>query len=236
MTTQLAREQLIQKILGDTACCDILISLFASALESHRWNFLLRPFPSSFLLQNPINHDDKKDINSLVTSFEAIPPITLLREKPELIKEMNEKSFQLLSWILNSTHFRISLIDPKTVPEIQSQKIQPDFVVKVDRTTRTTSSLFESSVAEYGSILAFHGSALENFYSIIHNGLTNHLTKPNNLFGEGIYFSKDLSVSIIFAPSGLGWKKSFIGHRISCVAVAQIALHPSVKSKMNPGF
>ena len=36
---------------------------------------------------------------------------------------------------------------------------------------------FVEAASEYGTFLAYHGSRVENFYSIIHNGLLNHMNK-----------------------------------------------------------
>ena len=44
----------------------------------------------------------------------------------------------------------------------------------------------------------------------------------NALFGEGIYLSSELSVSMAYSPTGAGWDKSVLGDRLSCFAVCQI--------------
>ena len=36
---------------------------------------------------------------------------------------------------------------------------------------------FMESAGDYGTFLAYHGSRVDNFYSIIHNGLLNHMNK-----------------------------------------------------------
>ena len=68
---------------------------------------------------------------------------------------------------------------------------------------------------------AFHGSRLDNFYSILNYGLQQHLNKTG-LFGEGIYLCEDLGVCLTYSSQGLGWIKSRLGQRLSCVAVAQV--------------
>ncbi len=54
----------------------------------------------------------------------------------------------------------------------------------------------------------------------------------NALFGEGVYLSGELSVSMPYAPTGTGWKKSHLGSMLSCVAVCEIIDDPSVKCQI----
>ena len=48
---------------------------------------------------------------------------------------------------------------------------------------------------------AFHGSRLDNLYSILNYGLQQHLNKTG-LFGEGIYFAQDLGVCLSSSSQG----------------------------------
>ena len=54
----------------------------------------------------------------------------------------------------------------------------------------------------------------------------------NALFGEGVYLSGELSVSMPYAPTGTGWDQSLIGHMLSCIAVCEIIDDPSVKCQV----
>ena len=47
-------------------------------------------------------------------------------------------------------------------------------------------------------------------------------------YGEGTYFSSDLSVCMGFIAAGQAWERSVIGSRLSCVAVCDVVKHPSV--------
>ena len=99
---------------------------------------------------------------------------------------------------------------------------------------------------------AFHGSSVENFYSIVHNGLLNIFNKVGidklacvcvnhfvnispspykvSAFGEGTYLSTELGVCLNWSPSG-----SFchggggtLPEMASCVAMCEVVKHPSV--------
>lgn len=75
---------------------------------------------------------------------------------------------------------------------------------------------------------AYHGSRVDNFHSILNNGLHAHLNKTS-FFGEGTYLSSDLTVCMNYSSFGSGWKNSTIGEKLSCVAVCEILDHPDVK-------
>ena len=80
----------------------------------------------------------------------------------------------------------------------------------------------------HGEIIAYHGTALENFHSILRNGFLNHFN-TTALFGEGTYLSSDLSVCMGFNRAGTSWAHSQFGTKLSCVAVCQVVKHPTVK-------
>lgn len=75
---------------------------------------------------------------------------------------------------------------------------------------------------------------MDNFYSIVSNGLQVHLMK-NGLFGEGVYLSEDLSVTMPYVASGGLWKHSSFGSKASCVAMCEVLNHPGVKCQVENG-
>lgn len=52
------------------------------------------------------------------------------------------------------------------------------------------------------------------------------------IFGEGIYLSDDLSVTMPYTKSGMVWSHSQIGEQISCVALCELIDHPGVKCQV----
>ncbi|XP_070324737.1 protein mono-ADP-ribosyltransferase PARP16 isoform X5 [Odocoileus virginianus] len=103
----------------------------------------------------------------------------------------------------------------------------PDFLFEVEYSDPANTKFYETK-GERDLIYAFHGSRLENFHSIIHNGLHCHLNKTS-LFGEGTYLTSDLSLALIYSPHGHGWQHSLLGPILSCVAVCEVIDHPDVK-------
>lgn len=64
----------------------------------------------------------------------------------------------------------------------------PDFLFEIEYSDPANAKFYETK-GERDLIYAFHGSRLENFHSIIHNGLHCHLNKvgpkPTDILGMG---------------------------------------------------
>ena len=92
---------------------------------------------------------------------------------------MSEDTARLLQWVLGQPNARVSRVDParwrEDIPQVVAQRLLPDQVFEVHGSSARTAA-FEELVAQYGSQYAFHGTSMENMHSVMHNGLTNHLT------------------------------------------------------------
>lgn len=64
---------------------------------------------------------------------------------------------------------------------------------------------FQEAKKEYGSVFQWHGSALENYYSILRNGLMNlsntHLMTAGAAYGQGIYTANYAGTSLGYCNS-----------------------------------
>ena len=79
-----------------------------------------------------------------------------------------------------------------------------------------------------GSFFAFHGSAAENWYSILRNGLrsmsnTTYMS-TGAAYGEGIYFSGNISTSFQYAKTAvsLSWDKGCLTGGFQVIAICEI--------------
>ncbi|KAH0620087.1 hypothetical protein JD844_014675 [Phrynosoma platyrhinos] len=106
----------------------------------------------------------------------------------------------------------------------------PDFLFEITYSSQMNAK-FEETKMGRDLIYAFHGSRLENFHSIVHNG-TAFCFFQTSLFGEGTYLTSDLSLALLYSPHGLGWQQSIMGPVLSCVAVCEIIDHPDVKCQV----
>ena len=87
------------------------------------------------------------------------------------------------------------------------------------------------------TVRLYHGSAMENFHSILQHGLKNCSgtldERTGAAFGSGIYLSDSLPLAQAFAPvqsaAGRSWQHASYGQSLSCVAECEVALHPGVR-------
>lgn len=108
---------------------------------------------------------------------------------------------------------------------------------------------FRGYKKQFSSTFGYHGSKLESFHSILNYGLQQHLCKvriglafcllvsvlnvffvycrQTALYGEGIYLSSEMHVSLMFSPTGGGWVNSRCGRRSSCLAICEFVNHPN---------
>lgn len=155
----------------------------------------------------------------------------------------------LRDWIVTHGTMQLHLISIVDLPEKAQTKLtehqsnptyktlKPPLIFQVTESTTRRSKVenFSNLKSLYGSFYAFHGSALENYHSILHNGLAISLNK-RSLFGFGTYLSSKLSTAIEFSPFGnnvyANTRKGILGKRLSCVALCEVIDHPDVaKSK-----
>lgn len=125
-----------------------------------------------------------------------------------------------------------------------TQSEKPQFIFELEYNDEQEIK-FQNTIGSHGVMLAYHGSSVENFHSIIHNGLLNLFNKvfpvnrlnnkliflspyQTSAFGEGTYLSTELSVCLNWSPNGALWPHSLLPHTVSCVAVCEVVSHPSV--------
>ncbi|KAG8440761.1 hypothetical protein GDO86_006485 [Hymenochirus boettgeri] len=217
---------MVEEIIArDLLAADLKCSLFIAALKSYKRDSVLRPFPTFYAL------DQFKDFDALITDSSALPS---LHEIVQNKKDRSQKLLDLLSWMLSEKLFSIKSVKKDKFEEIQTLPGSssyalpaPDFLFEIEYSEKLNTK-FQETRGERDLIYAFHGSRLENFHSILHNGLHCHLNKTS-LFGEGTYLTSDLGLALLYSPHGHGWTHSNLGPVLSCVAICEIIDHPDVK-------
>ncbi|XP_039629484.1 protein mono-ADP-ribosyltransferase PARP16 [Polypterus senegalus] len=221
-------QEVRQLLERDLLAADLKCSLLVSAAQSYRRDSVLRPFPPQYI------NSEEKEFDALLAD---VLSLSSLREYQQALPTKEPPSLDLIHWALTSKNFTI-----RTLPKDEYTKIQertqfhstavppPDFLFEIVYCDQTNAA-FEEMKGGRDLIYAFHGSRLENFHSIVHNGLHCHLNKTS-LFGEGTYLSSDLSLALLYSPHGNGWQHSILGPLLSCVAVCEIIDHPDVKCQI----
>uniref|UniRef100_A0A1B6C5N1 Poly [ADP-ribose] polymerase n=1 Tax=Clastoptera arizonana TaxID=38151 RepID=A0A1B6C5N1_9HEMI len=221
----------------DLIAADLKWSLFIAACHSYRYDSCLKPFPSMYL------KDDVKDIDLMKEDIIKIPALNLVIFLKDSEKCHLEKStIDLLYWVL------IQQKEPtlKSIPNSEIDNVlklvpselfakRPDYIFKVEYCRESMMErTWTSSKENYDTLFAYHGSRLENFHSILNFGLQQHLNK-NTLFGQGIYLSSELIVSLPYSQNGCAWGKSLIGSELSVVALCEMINHPTINCQSKDG-
>lgn len=174
----------------DLLASDLGLVIFDAALSHFRHDSLVRPFPCDFA--NNVRGEAVKDFAELRRAFDGLPPVDKLDADDETSVRL--RSRQLLSWLVNRGRRRAPRL--RTVADSRAvyDKIQaatcapsyahvPEYIVEVapaeadKRSPAEFETAFDQLAAENGTRLAFHGTAMENVYSILHNGLASHLNE-----------------------------------------------------------
>ncbi|KAL5004979.1 hypothetical protein ScPMuIL_018435 [Solemya velum] len=218
----------ISRLTEDILAADLKWSLFVAALQSYRFDSVLRPYPAPFLKEN-----GEKDIKSLERLADKLPGIQKVADS---LDSLSSDLIGLLDWVLESKAFKLRT---SQISEFERIKIKtgqtdsvptPNFIFELQPSPEAESK-FEQIRNGRQTMYAYHGSRVENFHSIIHNGLASHMNKTS-VYGEGTYLSAELSVSLHYSPTGLGWEHSTLGHKLSCVTVCEMIDDPAVKCQV----
>uniref|UniRef100_A0A8D2ITP3 Poly [ADP-ribose] polymerase n=1 Tax=Varanus komodoensis TaxID=61221 RepID=A0A8D2ITP3_VARKO len=173
---------------------DLLVSMCRSALESPRKVVIFEPYPSvvdpndsQMLAFNP----RKKNYDRVMKALDSITSIREMTQAPYLeIKKQMDKQDPLQLKFMHTPHQFLLLSSP---PAKESN--------------------FRAAKNLYGSTFAFHGSHIENWHSILRNGLVvasnTRLQLHGAMFGSGIYLSPLSSIS--FGYSGDIYKSLYTG-------------------------
>jgi len=131
-----------------------------------------------------------------------------------LVSDIREVSLKQYS---EKTHFRPI---KNGIPDKIFELIYPE----------SSDNFFCKLAKEHGSTLGYHGSALENLYSIINSGFSMKYAKEESIYGRGIYFAEDYNVARTFLKYGKVTPfKSNLGNDMACLLGCEILKHTDVK-------
>lgn len=132
---------------------------------------------------------------SLILQDDAVPTPADSSKKPDNLEETKA-------------------LNPNKVQGIPSNWMQFRFLQGTPERERlfmkelTTLSQSETPESQFPSIFAWHGSPLNNWHSIIRTGLDFETMAYGRSFGDGVYMSKDFSVSICYSGKVFSPQKS----------------------------
>uniref|UniRef100_A0A8D0G855 Poly [ADP-ribose] polymerase n=1 Tax=Sphenodon punctatus TaxID=8508 RepID=A0A8D0G855_SPHPU len=178
---------------------DLLVSMCRSALESPRKVVIFEPYPSVV---------DPNDSQMLAFNPRVIFKIQSQAPYLEIKKQMDKQdplAHPLLQWVISSN--RSHIVKLPVNRQLKFMHTPHQFLLLSSPPAKESN--FRAAKNLYGSTFAFHGSHIENWHSILRNGLVvasnTRLQLHGAMFGSGIYLSPLSSIS--FGYSGMNKKQ-----------------------------
>ncbi|XP_041102974.1 protein mono-ADP-ribosyltransferase PARP8-like isoform X1 [Polyodon spathula] len=203
---------------------DLLVSMCRSALESPRKVVIFEPYPSvvdpndsQALAFNP----RKKDYERVMRALDSLTSIREMTQKEktvyllflqapylEIKRQMDKHdplAHPLLQWIISSN--RSHIVKLSVNRQLKFMHTPHQFLLLSSPPAKESN--FRAAKKLFGSTFAFHGSHIENWHSILRNGLVvasnTRLQLHGAIYGSGIYLSPMSSIS--FGYSGMNKKQ-----------------------------
>ncbi|KAG2381741.1 hypothetical protein C9374_006125 [Naegleria lovaniensis] len=230
----------------DLYCC-----LLNSAAHSHRSESILTPFPSAFIKNSRKDYDRLREVLSVMPSCDKVfvepfcqdgNNITFTYNTDEDLSQSilelmrhaykNQEKISLeelrdaFEFILKKQHnkkFEVHYVSYQQYLKSNNKPLllKPDHIFEL----RYRNNDFDHSSTDFYT--GFHGSSIENFFSIITNSLQNmsgtSQMKTGNAFGDGVYLCEDLRVARDFSKGGvISWANSKLGSHLSAVVQCKV--------------
>ncbi|XP_052316796.1 protein mono-ADP-ribosyltransferase PARP8 isoform X1 [Oncorhynchus keta] len=228
---------------------DLLVSMCRSALESPRKVVIFEPYPSvvdpcdsQALAFNP----RKKDYDRVMRALDSLTSIREMSQKSivslqapylEVKRQMDKHdplAHPLLTWVISSN--RSHIVKLPVTRQLKFMHTPHQFLLL--NSPPAKESNFRAAKNLFGSTFAFHGSHIENWHSILRNGLVvasnTRLQLHGAIYGSGIYLSPMSSIS--FGYSGMNKKQQKVASKDQ-TATNKTNLHlQSTKKGQQPQF
>ncbi|KAF6040222.1 PARP16 [Bugula neritina] len=220
-------EELVDYLSQHFYEAELSLALFTAAVTSYRCDSLLKPFPPMYIV------DGEPDISALAADVKSIP---CLKQLAAGKLSISSQLADLLLWVVKYRKTKLKHLPSSSFEELTKQTGKylpmgnPQHLYELQFNEQSEAA-FTNLAADRKVFCAFHGSRLENFFSILHHGLCGHMNKTS-LFGEGTYLSTEPSVAANFSPwghTGRSATQSVFGHSMSVLALCEVIDDPSVK-------
>uniref|UniRef100_A0A8C4FGT5 Poly [ADP-ribose] polymerase n=1 Tax=Dicentrarchus labrax TaxID=13489 RepID=A0A8C4FGT5_DICLA len=214
---------------------DLLVAMCRAALQSSRKGIIFEPYPS---VVDPFNpkilafSPKRKSYNRLQKALDSVLLIRRMAQGPysEIKKQMDKidpLAYPLLQWILASN--RSHIVKLPWNRQLKFMHTPHQFLLISGPPSKE--ARFQTARKLHGSTFAFHGSHIENWHSILRNGLVNASYTKFQLhgaaYGKGIYLSPISSIS--FGYSGMNCilkthpSSLFLQNRnLNCIALCEV--------------
>jgi poly [ADP-ribose] polymerase 6/8 len=183
---------------------DLLVCFATVAAKSPRNTLILDPYPNIVDPVNPKRHlftPNNKELDKVVSVLSKFPSVEQMcqaKDFSDMKKTMDKASeyaFPLLQWIISSN--RSYLVKLNSDKQIKSMETSHQYLLLSAPPEKEAK--FRTLKGQHGSTFAFHGSSIENWHSILRQGLRNasgtKLQMNGAAYGAGIYLSPHAATS-----------------------------------------
>lgn len=222
---------------------DLLVNLAIAAATSGRWRDIFNPYPSIASVDGhpPILPSTKETNHALVqrvfSSFPSTFTVMTSSNVVRILSEVHPIAPKLFDWVISSNATQLVKLDSDK--HVDCMKTRHQFMMSSGSDDRAET--FRKLVEKHGYVWAFHGSRVENWHSILRNGLRNvsgtTLQVNGAAYGKGVYLSPHSSVSvsysnmngnstsggILYNMSDTDESKFLDRESMRCIAVCQVA-------------
>ncbi|KAJ3442761.1 poly adp-ribose polymerase family [Anaeramoeba flamelloides] len=213
---------------------DFVITTAYAAATSNRSENIFNPFPPEFLKQGGKVKDFTR-LQKVLNSFPSVDEMASVGNNEKTLRKYlnfyHPECYSLLRWLLTTNRAHLIKI-PK---QYQLSEFGTDYQwVLLSTHPKKEAKFLDLKKKFKNSVYAFHGSPVENWFSILRVGLKNYSNTKNMIcgaaMGPGIYMAAQPSTSMGYARSGQGWSKSRICQgSFNCMAVCEIIQDQTVK-------
>ncbi|KAI0181535.1 hypothetical protein GGR52DRAFT_42602 [Hypoxylon sp. FL1284] len=199
-----------------------------------------------------------EDLDSLDNDFDKAYSMTILLAALPSVEDMRsylmagpdrtlalwdripQAATDLLRWIIASNRSHIVQVDRQA--EGESLGRPPDKISGVDGwiqfrfaqgspgSDQSFNRLSNTTNQRYKTLLAWHGSSLVNWHSIIRQGLDYQKMANGRAFGNGIYLSPSFDTSVVYCATGVSHTKSMRWPQSSLDITAILSLNEVINS------
>lgn len=195
------------------------LSFASESVASSRSSTVFEPFPSFLLKKNQIRGksgflsgsysaemDSNKDIPLLRQLITQMPDINVLKNSctdevscRDYILSLNLEGLQiykLMRYIIATNRLNFNKLSKQnSIPKLNAEIEQYIVTSHLPETEKA----FDNKRKIHGSFFAFHGSSIENWYSILRNGVRNlsntHMMTAGAAYGAGVYAAENIATS-----------------------------------------
>ncbi|XP_044048921.1 protein mono-ADP-ribosyltransferase PARP6-like isoform X2 [Siniperca chuatsi] len=201
-----------EEVASGAEVVDLLVAMCRAALQSSRKSIIFEPYPSVVDPNNPKTlafSPKRKSYDRLQKALDSVLLIRRMAQGPysEIKKQMDKidpLAYPLLQWILASN--RSHIVKLPLNRQLKFMHTPHQFLLISSPPSKE--ARFQTAKKLYGSTFAFHGSHIENWHSILRNGLVNashtKLQLHGAAYGKGIYLSPISSISFGYSEMGKG--------------------------------